>query len=96
MKINVKTGDFILTKEKNNPIVLMVFNLFENNVDNVIFEFDGNKVNFKYKSGNLISIDIEDSNLKEILKTTKKIMIIEIDEEDGDIKDIYTTKKKPT
>lgn len=95
MKINIQTGDFIITENPDSPIILMVFNLFENNVSNVSFNFIDNNINFKYKSGNILNIEIKDFKLSEKLNSIEKIMIIEIDEEEGDIKNIYLAKKKP-
>lgn len=95
MKINIQTGDFIITEDPESPIILMVFNLFENNVSNVSFNFIEKTLNFKYKSGNILSIEVKDIKLSDKLNNVEKIMIIEIDEEDGDIKNMYLTKRKP-
>lgn len=95
MEKNIKTGDFIIPEEKNKPLILMLFNQFESNVENVTFTFKDNYVHFKYKSNNILKIEIEDINLKNKLENIKQILIIEIDEEDGDIQKIYITNKKP-
>lgn len=95
MKINIQTGDFIITEDPESPIILMVFNLFEDNVSNVTFTFIENKLNLKYKSGNILSIEVKDIKLSDKLINIDKIMIIEIDEEEGDIKNMYLTKRKP-
>jgi hypothetical protein len=95
MEKKLKTGDFIIPEEKNKPLILMLFNQFESNVENVYFAFKDNYIHFRYKSSNILKIEIEDINLKNKLENIKQILIIEINEEDGDIQKMYITNKKP-
>lgn len=91
----LKTGDFIVTEDESKPIILMIFNQFENNVENVIFKIKDNILILKYKSNNIIKIKLDNLNLEEKINKRSKLLIIEIDEEEGDIQKIYFSNKKP-
>lgn len=97
MKINNNnTGDFIITENPKNPIILMIFNLFENNERDIFFNIENNNIKFRDINGSFLIIEIDNSKLKNKLNSIDKIMIIEIDQDYGDVARVYISKKKPT
>ncbi len=95
MEKNIKTGDFIISEDPNKPIILMVFNLFETDVENVIYKLKDNYIYFYYKSGNILKIEIDNENLKKKIEELKSILIMEVNQDEGDIEKMYITNKKP-
>ncbi len=95
MEKNIKTGDFIISEDKSKPIILMVFNLFETDVENVIYKLKENYIYFYYKSGNILKIEIDNEDLKKKIEELKSILIMEVNQDEGDIEKMYITNKKP-
>lgn len=95
MEKNIKTGDFIISEDQNKPIILMVFNLFETDVENVTYKLKDNYIYFYYKSGNILKIEVDNENLKKKIEELKSILIMEVNQDKGDIEKMYITNKKP-
>lgn len=95
MEKNLRTGDFIVSEDKNKPIILMIFNQLESNVENVNFNIKDNYLLLKYKSGNILKTNLKEKSLQNKINERQKILIIEIDEDEGDIQKIYFAIKKP-
>ncbi len=93
MKKNLKTGNFLVPDNKKDPIVLFIFNQYEDNVDNVIYTLSNNNLSIIYPSGNILDVEVDDKLTTKRIEFLRKFLIIEVDDNTGDISALYEVNK---
>lgn len=89
MKKILKTGNFLLPEQEKDPVVLFIFNQFEDDVTNVTYQLLNSSMIIYYPSSNLLEIEYSDLNITNRIIKHSKFVIIEVDDNTGDIIALY-------
>lgn len=93
---NLNTGNFFIPENNEDPIVLFIFNQYQDNIENVKLTFNKNILNIHYPSEDIIFLEISEKRVYSRIKSLSKIIVIEVDELDGEIIALYEAEiKKP-
>lgn len=97
MKKTLNTGNFFIPESNEEPIILFIFNQFQDDIEDVYLNIEDDIVNINYLSGDVLALELnEDSKDRIIERIThiNKIIVAEIDENDGDVAALYEAELK--
>jgi len=93
---NLNTGNFFIPESEQEPVVLFIFNQYQDDIENVKLTFNKNILNIHYPSDDIIFLEITEKRIYSRIISLKKIIVIEADELDGEIIALYEAEiKKP-
>lgn len=93
---NLNTGNFFIPESEQEPVILFIFNQYQDDIENVKLTFNKNILNIHYPSDDIIFLEITEKKIYSRIISLKKIIVIEADELDGEIIALYEAEiKKP-
>lgn len=93
---NLNTGNFFIPESDKEPVVLFIFNQYQDDIEDVKLTFKKNILNIHYPSDDIIFLEITEKRIYSRIKFLGKMIIIEADELDGEIIALYEAEiKKP-
>lgn len=93
---NLNTGNFFIPESEQEPVILFIFNQYQDDIENVKLTFNKNILNIHYPSDDIIFLEITEKRIYSRIISLKKIIVIEADELDGEIIALYEAEiKKP-
>ena len=93
---NLNTGNFFIPESEQEPVVLFIFNQYQDDIEDVKLTFNKNILNIHYPSDDIIFLEITEKRIYSRINSLKKMIVIEADELDGEIIALYEAEiKKP-